>query len=142
MYPEEVEAVLKAHPDVYDAVVVGVPNERWGEQVTRRRRSRCRVPSSRSTMLVEHCRGQLAGYKVPREVVLVDTIVRSPAGKADYRWAKQVATALAPRSRLNPTAIPDTPCRPSREVRRRARRSGERHDRPTTTPRRTRSATR
>jgi len=90
VYPEEVEALLKAHPAVYDVLVVGVPNERWGEQVT------AVVQATRGTEptladLDAHCRGQLAGYKIPREMVLVDQIVRSPSGKADYRWAKSTA---------------------------------------------------
>ncbi len=90
VYPEEVEGVLKGHPAVYDVVVVGVPHERWGEQVT------AVVQPTPGTVvvleeLVEHCRGQLAGYKLPRDVVVVDAVVRSPAGKADYRWARTVA---------------------------------------------------
>jgi acyl-CoA synthetase (AMP-forming)/AMP-acid ligase II len=94
VYPEEVEALLKAHPAVYDVLVVGVPNERWGEQVT------AVVQATRGTTptladLDAHCRGQLAGYKIPREIVLVDEIVRSPSGKADYRWAKSTAASAA-----------------------------------------------
>jgi acyl-CoA synthetase (AMP-forming)/AMP-acid ligase II len=91
VYPEEVESALKAHPAVYDAVVVGVPDERWGERV-------CAVvsvsPGAEPPTLEElssFVRGKLAGYKVPRELVVVDEVVRSPVGKADYRWAKQVA---------------------------------------------------
>ena len=89
-FPEEVEGVLKGHPDVYDAVVVGVPHERWGEQVV----AVVQPVEGRTPTLAdieEYARDHLAGYKVPRELVLVDTVVRSPAGKADYRWAKQVA---------------------------------------------------
>jgi acyl-CoA synthetase (AMP-forming)/AMP-acid ligase II len=90
VYPEEVEGVLKAHPSVYDAVVVGVPDERWGERVS------AVVQLVPGTSLTEeeaaaHAREALAGYKVPRALTLVDVVVRSPAGKADYRWAKQVA---------------------------------------------------
>ncbi len=90
VFPEEVEGVLKGHPDVYDAVVVGVPHERWGEQVV----AVVQPVEGRTPTLAdieEYARDHLAGYKVPRELVLVDTVVRSPAGKADYRWAKQVA---------------------------------------------------
>ena len=90
VYPEEVEALLKAHPAVYDVLVVGVPNERWGEQVTA-----VVQPTEGTTPTLEdldaHCRGQLAGYKIPRSIVLVDQVVRSPSGKADYRWAKATA---------------------------------------------------
>ena len=90
VYPEEVEGVLKAHPAVYDVLVVGVPDERWGERVTA-----VVQPTSGATVTLEeldaHCRGQLAGYKIPRELVVVDEVVRSPSGKADYRWAKATA---------------------------------------------------
>ncbi len=91
VYPEEVEGVLKGHPDVYDAVVVGLPHERWGEQVV----AVVQPVDGRTPTLADveaYARDHLAGYKLPRELVLVDTVVRSPAGKADYRWAKQTAT--------------------------------------------------
>jgi acyl-CoA synthetase (AMP-forming)/AMP-acid ligase II len=90
VFPEEVEGVLKGHPDVYDVVVVGVPHERWGEQVV----AVVQPVEGREPTLADveaYARDHLAGYKVPRELVLVDSVVRSPAGKADYRWAKQVA---------------------------------------------------
>jgi acyl-CoA synthetase (AMP-forming)/AMP-acid ligase II len=91
VYPEEVEGVLKSHPDVFDAVVVGVPDERWGERVVAVVQPR---PGSHVTAdsLSEHAHRQLAGYKVPRDVVEVDAVVRSPSGKPDYRWAKALAT--------------------------------------------------
>jgi len=85
-----VEGALKSHPSVYDAVVVGVPDERWGERV-------CAVVqpvAGADTTLEEldaHCRSSVAGYKVPRDLVIVDTVVRSPVGKADYRWARTTA---------------------------------------------------
>ncbi len=70
--------------------MVGVPDERWGSAVTA-----VVQPVTGTTPtpaeLVAHCREQLAGYKVPKHVVVVDTVVRSPAGKADYRWAQRVA---------------------------------------------------
>ena len=90
VYPDEVEAVLKGHPSVYDILVVGVPHDRWGEQVTAVVHP---VPGRDVVLdeLVEHARAQLAGYKLPRAVVVVESIVRSPAGKADYRWAKATA---------------------------------------------------
>ncbi|MDQ2677552.1 MAG: acyl-CoA synthetase [Actinomycetota bacterium] len=90
VYPEEVEGVLKALPSVYDVLVVGVPDERWGERVTA-----VVQPTDGAEVTVEaidaHCRGKLAGYKIPRSVVVVDEVVRSPSGKADYRWAKATA---------------------------------------------------
>jgi acyl-CoA synthetase (AMP-forming)/AMP-acid ligase II len=95
VYPEEVEGVLKGHPAVYDVLVVGVPHERWGEQVTA-----VVQPTPGHTLvldeLVEHARPHLAGYKLPRAVVEVDVIVRSPAGKADYRWARSTAAGSYP----------------------------------------------
>jgi acyl-CoA synthetase (AMP-forming)/AMP-acid ligase II len=90
VFPEEVENALKSHPDVFDAVVVGVPDERWGERVTAVVQPRDgRVPTLES--LQAHCRAHIAGYKVPRGLTLVEQMVRSPAGKSDYRWAKSVA---------------------------------------------------
>jgi 3-oxocholest-4-en-26-oate---CoA ligase len=92
IYPEEVEAAVKSHPDVYDCTVVGVSDDRWGQRVVAVVQPR---PESAPTLesLQEHCRGSIAGYKVPRELHLVDSIVRSPSGKPDYRWAKDVATS-------------------------------------------------
>ena len=90
VYPEEVEAALKSHAAVFDAVVVGVPDERWGEQVTAVVQARAGAAPGLDE-LTEHVRAQLASYKVPRAVVLVDAIVRSPSGKPDYRWARATA---------------------------------------------------
>ena len=94
IYPEEVEAAIKSHPDVYDCTVVGVPDERWGQRVVAVVQSRDGGTVDLDS-IQEHCRGQLAGYKVPRELHLVSSIVRSPSGKPDYRWAKDVATGAA-----------------------------------------------
>jgi len=94
IYPEEVEAAIKSHPDVYDCTVVGVPDDRWGQRVA----AVVQVRESGTLTLEsvqEHCRQHVAGYKVPRELHLVASIVRSPSGKPDYRWAKDVATGVA-----------------------------------------------
>ena len=90
IYPEEVEMALKAHPAVYDAVVVGVPDERWGERVAAVVQTR---PGAALTLeqMTEHARAKVAGYKVPRELHLVDEVRRQPSGKPDYPWAKEVA---------------------------------------------------
>ena len=90
VYPEEVEEPLRGHPDVEDVVVVGVADERWGERVVAVVQPR---PSATIELaaLQTFARDHVAGYKVPRDVVTVDEVVRSPAGKPDYRWAKQVA---------------------------------------------------
>jgi len=90
IYPEEVEKALKHHPAVYDAVVVGTPNERFGEQVTALVLLRSgQTPSPDE--LREACAAHLARYKLPRDIFFVAEMVRSPSGKADYRWAKKVA---------------------------------------------------
>lgn len=92
VHPEEVEGVLHGHPAVADVLVVGVPDERWGSAVTAVvQPAGDRAPSLED--LAAHCKAHLAGYKVPKHLVLVDRVVRSPAGKADYRWALQTATA-------------------------------------------------
>ena len=87
VFPEEVEMVIRDHPGVADAVVVGVPDERWGERVVAVVAPKADRELSLES-LQEGCRERLAGYKVPRGLVEVDAIVRSPAGKADYAWAK------------------------------------------------------
>jgi acyl-CoA synthetase (AMP-forming)/AMP-acid ligase II len=95
IFPEEVEKALKSHPAVFDATVVGTPDERWGSQVTavvELRPDHAGHPPT-LTELQDHCRAHLAGYKLPRRLVLVDEMVRSPSGKPDYRWAKDVAMA-------------------------------------------------
>ena len=96
VYPEEVEAALKTHSGIADVVVVGVPDPRWGERVVAVVQPR---PSSAiDTQGIRlHCAPLLAAYKIPRELVCVAEVIRSPAGKADYRWARDVARkALLP----------------------------------------------
>jgi len=91
IHPEEVEAAVKSHPQVWDATIVGVPDERWGQTVAAV--VQCR-PGENVTLdaLQAHCRTKIAGYKVPRRLFVVSELVRSPSGKPDYRWAQQVAT--------------------------------------------------
>ncbi|MFK0213317.1 acyl-CoA synthetase [Streptomyces sp. NPDC090298] len=91
VYPEEVEQALKSHPDVYDALVAGVPDARWGNHVAAVVQLRDGAAALDLESLQVHCRRQLAGYKVPRQLVLTERIQRSPSGKADYRWARAVA---------------------------------------------------
>jgi acyl-CoA synthetase (AMP-forming)/AMP-acid ligase II len=90
IYPEEVEKALKHHASVYDAVVVGTPNARFGEQVTALVLLR-QGHNVDADELRESCAAHLARYKLPRSIVFVEEMVRSPSGKADYRWAKKVA---------------------------------------------------
>ena len=89
IFAEEVELAVKAHPGVYDCVVAGRPSERWGSEVVAivRRRDGADVDAGRacSTRPPAH----IARYKLPKAIVFVDEIVRSPSGKADYRWARE-----------------------------------------------------
>ena len=90
IFPEEVEAALRAHPKVFDALVVGVPDERFGERVAAVVAAReGQTPTLEE--LGAHCRTHISGYKIPRELHLVDRIQRQPSGKPDYKWAKAVA---------------------------------------------------
>ncbi|CAM2924211.1 acyl-CoA synthetase [Skermania piniformis] len=88
VFPEEVEAALKAHPAVFDALVVGVPDERFGERVA----AVVQLRADAAAITVDELRPVLttliAAYKLPRSLWFVPEIKRSPAGKADYRWAK------------------------------------------------------
>lgn len=93
IYPEEVEAALKQHPAVFDAVVVGTPNARWGEQVTALLQLRPGA-SVGDDEIVAHARTLVADYKTPKAIFLVDQVVRTPVGKADYKWAKEEALRL------------------------------------------------
>jgi fatty-acyl-CoA synthase len=90
VFAEEVELALKSHPAVYDAVVVGTPHARFGQQVTALVKLREGVQPSEDDLrrvAGEH----VAAYKLPRVFVFVDEMVRSPSGKADYRWARERA---------------------------------------------------
>ncbi|MEB2344761.1 MAG: acyl-CoA synthetase [Deltaproteobacteria bacterium] len=90
VYPEEVEEALKTHPAVADAIVVGVPDEKWGEAVT----GVVRLEAGRSTSEQElrtHVRERLAGYKTPKRIVFSEATLRAPNGKADYKGAKALA---------------------------------------------------
>jgi len=88
IYVEEVERVVKSHPAVYDALVVGTPSGRWGQQVTAVVALRPGAASQSIDELRAHCAPHLADYKVPRALVTAAEIARSPSGKPDYAWAK------------------------------------------------------
>ena len=92
VFPEEVEGVLKAHPGVYDCLVVGVDDPRWGSAVTAVVHPTAGAEVTLDELVV-HCKGRLAGFKAPKHLVLVDAVTRSPTGKPDYRWAAEVARA-------------------------------------------------
>lgn len=100
VFPDEVEAALKGHPDVRDAIVVGMPDNRYGEQVVA-----LVQPNLGRLIDVEglrrYGRDRLIGYKVPKVVIVVDEIVRSPSGKPDYPWARSVAESAGVNGRPN-----------------------------------------
>jgi acyl-CoA synthetase (AMP-forming)/AMP-acid ligase II len=86
IFPEEVESAVRSHPEVFDAIVVGAPDERWGQRVAAIIQPRAdKHPTLED--IQAHCRQAIAGYKVPRQLHVVEAIVRSPSGKPDYRWA-------------------------------------------------------
>jgi acyl-CoA synthetase (AMP-forming)/AMP-acid ligase II len=90
VYPEEVEAVLKVHPAVADAVVLGAPDQRFGQRVVAIVSVTAGHAAPDLETLQAHCRDRLAGYKAPRALHVVDEIARTPTGKADYEWARHV----------------------------------------------------
>ncbi|MEE4381262.1 MAG: acyl-CoA synthetase [Pseudomonadales bacterium] len=93
IFAEEVEHALKQHPSIWDAVVAGRPSERWGQEVVAIVQLADGARFDEASVLAE-CEKHLARYKLPKAFVVVDRVLRSPAGKADYRWAKeQAATA-------------------------------------------------
>jgi fatty-acyl-CoA synthase len=92
IFAEEVEAALKQHPAVYDVLVAPRPSERWGQEVVAVVRLAADADASDDDLLAEAAR-HIARYKLPKQIVFVDEVRRSPSGKADYRWAKDVAAA-------------------------------------------------
>ena len=95
IFPEEVEDGLKAHADIYDCLVVGVPDDRWGQRVSALVQLREGATLDLGE-LQRHARTVVAGYKIPREMHIVEQIKRAPSGKPDYRWAKQLAESDPP----------------------------------------------
>lgn len=96
VFAEEVEGVVKSHPAVYDATVIGVDHKRWGRQVAAVISLATPTVGLDPADLQDHVRRHLAGYKVPRRVWIADTITRSPSGKPDYTWAAKYAAAREP----------------------------------------------
>jgi 3-oxocholest-4-en-26-oate---CoA ligase len=88
IFAEEVEAAIKAHPAVYDCVVTGRPSERWGNEVVAIVHLRSETTDA---SLTEEAAKHIARYKLPKAYVFVEEVRRSPAGKPDYRWAKEQA---------------------------------------------------
>ncbi len=93
IFPEEVESAVRSHPEVFDAIVVGAPDDRWGQRVAAIIQPRADGRPSLEDIQA-HCRDAIAGYKVPRQLHVVDTILRSPSGKPDYRWAAEIVAEV------------------------------------------------
>jgi acyl-CoA synthetase (AMP-forming)/AMP-acid ligase II len=91
IFAEEVEAALAHHPAVYDVIVTGRPSERWGSEVVAIVQFRHGFTASYEDLTVT-CAEHIARYKIPKDLIVVDRIERSPAGKADYRWARSLVT--------------------------------------------------
>jgi fatty-acyl-CoA synthase len=90
IFVEEVERAIAGHPAVADVVVVGRPSERWGQEVV----AVVQLAEGATTdgaSVTEHASAHIARYKLPKDVVFVPRIQRSPSGKADYRWAAETA---------------------------------------------------
>jgi acyl-CoA synthetase (AMP-forming)/AMP-acid ligase II len=90
IFVEEVEQAILSHPAVQDVLVAGRPSERWGNEVV------AVVQLVEGAQVDEdelsaHANESVARYKLPKAWVIVDQVVRSPSGKADYRWAKELA---------------------------------------------------
>ena len=89
VYPEEVEEALKRHSNVYDSLVVGVEDKKFGQKVVAVVSSD--LPSLEAAELINFTREHLSGYKLPKEIIFVDEVQRAPNGKANYKWAKETA---------------------------------------------------
>jgi acyl-CoA synthetase (AMP-forming)/AMP-acid ligase II len=91
VFPEEVEGALKSHPDVFDALVIGVPDERFGQSVAAlvQPREGTVLDLAALTAMEAHVRTQIAGFKIPRSIWVVDAVSRSPVGKPGYGWAHE-----------------------------------------------------
>ena len=91
IFAEEVERAVASHPAVYDVVVVGRPSERWGSEVVAVVQFADGATAT-DDELVEVCQRSIARYKLPKAFIRTEKVLRSPAGKADYRWARDLAT--------------------------------------------------
>lgn len=93
IFPEEVEQALKAHPAIFDALVVATPDDRWGSKVTAVISVRGDAPPSLEDVQ-EEARKHIAGYKVPRELHVIDEIPRAPSGKPNYKAVEEIALSM------------------------------------------------
>jgi fatty-acyl-CoA synthase len=92
VFPEEVEEAVKSHPAVYDCLVVGVPDERFGERIVAVASLQPGASADESS-IIEGASDHIARYKLPKQVIIVDRVQRAANGKADYPWAREVAAA-------------------------------------------------
>jgi fatty-acyl-CoA synthase len=88
IFPEEVEAAVKAHPGVFDAIVVGIPDERFGERVAVVVHPKDPAAAPTLGELQDHCRAHIAGYKLPRQLLTVAAVPLTASGKPDAKAAK------------------------------------------------------
>jgi 3-oxocholest-4-en-26-oate---CoA ligase len=93
IFVEEVERAIAGHPAVADVVVIGRPSERWGSEVVAvvQLAEGAESDAEQQASIVEEASSHIARYKLPKDVVFVEQIQRSPSGKADYRWAAETA---------------------------------------------------
>jgi acyl-CoA synthetase (AMP-forming)/AMP-acid ligase II len=101
VHPEEVEAVLLRHDDVFDVAVVGTAHERWGQQVTALVQARDGATVTEDDVR-DHVRGLLSAYKVPKRVFLVPVVPRTPVSKVDYRASAELAARLVAQDAAEP----------------------------------------
>ena len=92
IFPEEVEAALKSHPEVFDCLVVGKKDNKWGQKVVAVIQSRNNSKIDPDS-LKDHCKTYIANFKFPKEFFYVDEIKRAPSGKPDYPWAQKIAAS-------------------------------------------------
>jgi fatty-acyl-CoA synthase len=92
IFAEEVEQAIARHPDVADVVVCGRPSEQWGSEVVALVQPRSGSSVTEQDLL-DSAGEHIARYKLPKAILFLDEVVRSPAGKADYRWAKETVLA-------------------------------------------------
>ena len=90
VYPEEVEEAIKRHDDIYDCLVVGLKDDRFGQRVVALA-SYQEGQEIEEQELIAYTREHLAGYKLPKQVLFVEEVMRAPNGKANYKWAKETA---------------------------------------------------
>ena len=92
IFPEEVEMALKAHPNIFDCLVVGVKDERWGQKVVAviQRRENSELSLNEIKDIASK---YIASYKMPKEIVFSELIERAPSGKPNYQWAQKFANS-------------------------------------------------